>query len=76
MKLGNVSAILIVREGFVFRAKSISKKLERPIAAMEMAISGRRLPKEFLEQALADLEYLNFMSGAHKKEGGAQSKSN
>ena len=69
MKITNLSAILIVRDGFLFRSKAISKKLERPIAAIEMAMGGKKLPKTFLEQALADLEYLNFMAGAHKKEG-------
>lgn len=69
MKIANFNAILIVRDGFLFRSKAISKKLERPIAAIEMAMGGKKLPKVFLEQALADLEYLNFMAGAHKKEG-------
>jgi hypothetical protein len=67
MKIKNLSAIIIVRDGQIFRADAITKKLERPIAAIEMIKNGKQLPGIFLEQVLSDLEYLNFMAGAMKK---------
>jgi hypothetical protein len=67
MKIKNLSAILIVRDGQIFRADAITKKLVKPIAAIEMLLTGKQLPKIFLEQVLADLEYLNFMASTLKK---------
>jgi len=68
MKIKNLSAIIIVRDGQIFRADAITKKLVKPIAAVEMLLTGKQLPKTFLEQVLEDLEYLNYMAGALKKD--------
>ncbi|MDE2232314.1 MAG: hypothetical protein KGJ95_09695 [Candidatus Omnitrophica bacterium] len=67
MKIANLSAIMIVRDGFLFRTKAITKKLERPMAALEMALEGKACSKSFLGQALADLECLGLMAGAKKR---------
>jgi hypothetical protein len=67
MKIENLSAIMIVREGFLFRARAITKKLERPMMAIEMALDGKKLPKVLLEQAWSDLQCLNSMAGPPKK---------
>ena len=69
MKIRNLSAIIVVRDGQIFKADAITRKLEKPIAAVEMLLTGKQLPKVFLEQVLADLEYLDYMVGALKKEG-------
>jgi len=61
MRIEKLSAIIIVRDGQIFRAEAIIKKLE-------MLMTGKQLPKIFLEQVLSDLEYLNYMAGALKKE--------
>ena len=69
MRITNRSMILIVKDGQIFRANTISKRLEKPIAGVEMLLKGKQLPKIFLEQVLADLEYLKYMADAIKKQG-------
>ena len=63
----NKRFISIVKEIQIFDVDEISKKLERPLVALQRLKQGKELPKTFRDIALGDLEQAIFLLDGTKE---------
>ena len=57
----NKRLVAVVTEIQLFGVDEISKKLERPLAALQRLKKGKKLPETFRDIALEDLEQAMFL---------------
>ena len=69
MKIKNRSLILVIRDGDIFRADTIVRKIAKPLAVFETLFKGGKLTKAHFEEAKIDLENLRHSLLFIKKAG-------